>query len=594
MRNIKFRYKLFISMTILLSGIIFIASIFYYFYSIKNLTNTELQGSKTVLEGISNQINHLYSGMDTALNSLIYNPQLKNTLQILNSDDNNSSEIDSINRKRTIENNLESVLFFPNISNVLLYNSKKDYFYYSGYYLKDHEYIHKMLKKNDYLDKLKKENSTLMLPPHTNYWDPTISPVISVYKNFTGNTITRDTILEIQVPYRVLQEICNQESFKRNKEVLIFDNDFNLIYPYNNPLSIINQKILKELKYKLKNGEKSYMSNSYSYTSIHSNYTNFNLVLVSNNFYLLKEISKFTISTIVFALAILITTLSIVFFITNKLSKPLNTLVNHINEITLDKDTKLCIKDDNFDEFEVINDSFNTMLEKLKASIALAYEAKIEQANANFLALQAQINPHFLYNTLNAISAASEIYGSEVTTKMCQELSLMMRYVTSNKQEVKLIDEINHVINYLELMKVSNGESFNYKINIPLEAYDLIIPKLTIQPIVENCFKHGFKECMPPWYIEIDCTTTLKSFKISIKDNGSGFKESSINEFKEFSNKFTSYDYTNVYKDLKIGGLGLKNIYSRLAIFYNNKISFIIKNKDKGCEIIIERMNLID
>lgn len=591
MHKQNFRYKLFINITVVVSIIIILASMFYYFSTITNLNKSEHQGSKMVLESVSSQIDQLYNELDTALNSLIHNPQLKTTLQTLNSTDNKIPEIEQIHMKQIIENNLRSILFFPNISNVLLFNAKKDYFYYSGNYLKDNDYIKKELKKNDYLYSFKNNNSSIMLPPHKNQWNPSSSSIISIYKNFSGNTITKNTIIEVQASYKSLENICNQETFKNNKEIIIFDNNFNVIYPFNKDISVIKKNLIEDLEYNLKNGNANYSTSEYSYASTYSDYTKFNIVLLSNNAYIKNQKFQFIISTIIFVSVILFTTLSIIFFITKKLSSPLQELIDYINKISLDKDTKLCIKNNNFDEFQVINESFNQMVIKLKSSMALAYESKISEVNANFTALQAQINPHFIYNTLNAISAASEIYGSEVTTKMCQELSFMMRYVTSNNYNVKLIDEINHVTNYLELMKISNGDNFNYKINIPIESYDLIIPKLTIQPLVENCFKHAFKDSLPPWHIELNCNVTKDGFLISIKDNGSGFKKSSLDDFNKFIKEYNLNEFNNIYKDLKIGGLGLKNIHSRLSIFYKNNVELKIFNKDIGSEIIIKGMN---
>ncbi|MBY0754251.1 histidine kinase [Clostridium sardiniense] len=591
MHKQNFRYKLFVNITVVVSIIIILTSMFYYFSTIANLNKSEQQGSKMVLESVSSQIDQLYNELDTALNSLIHNPQLKTTLQSLNSTDNKIPEIEQIHMKQIIENNLRSILFFPNISNVLLFNAKKDYFYYSGHYLKDNDYIKKELKKNDYLYSLKNNHSSIMLPPHRNQWNPSSSSVISIYKNFSGNTITKNTIIEVQASYKSLENICNHETFKNNKEIVIFDNNFNVIYPFNKDISVIKKNLIEDLKYNLEKGNANYSTSDYSYSSTYSDYTKLNIVLLSNNAHIKDQKFQFIISTIIFVSVILFTTLSIIFFITKKLSSPLQELIDYINKISLDKDTTLCIKNNNFDEFQVINESFNQMVIKLKSSMALAYESKISEVNANFTALQAQINPHFIYNTLNAISAASEIYGSEVTTKMCQELSFMMRYVTSNNYNVKLIDEINHVTNYLELMKISNGDNFNYKINIPIEAYDLIIPKLTIQPLVENCFKHAFKDSLPPWHIELICNVTKDGFLISIKDNGGGFKKSSLDDFNKFIKEYNLNESNNIYKDLKIGGLGLKNIHSRLSIFYKNNVELKIFNTDIGSEIIIKGMN---
>lgn len=178
-------------------------------------------------------------------------------------------------------------------------------------------------------------------------------------------------------------------------------------------------------------------------------------------------------------------------FVKQEHPRPLNQLIYQVNKLSLDSDTKLTLPSDTFNEFEILNTSLNQMVVKLKASIQEIYELEIRESNANLAALQAQVDPHFLYNALNSISAASEVYGSDVTTVMCQDLSSMMRYVTSKKTEVPLIEELTHTKNYLEFMKISNDTNFDYIIDAPRELYDLLIPRLSIQPFAENSFR-GF------------------------------------------------------------------------------------------------------
>ncbi|RDY29140.1 HAMP domain-containing protein [Romboutsia weinsteinii] len=590
MKRSKFKYKLAINITLIISTIIFLSFLLYGYHTSKNLKTNEVNNSRIILENISTQIDLLYNEMDTAISSLVYNPQLKNSLYTINNSDISQSSLEFIQQKKIIESNLGTVLFFPNISNIFLYNSKKDYFYYSGYYLNNYNHIKKTLSNNTYINNLNDYSSRVMLGPHISPWSPTPTPVISVYGNFTDNLLLKDSIIEAQIPYNVVDNICTQNSFENNKEIIIFDNNFNVVYPLKKNFKFIDDKKLNNIKKNLNKNIYEDYSKTYNYLMKKSDSTNLNIMLVSNNSYINKQNFDSLVLTFIITLIILCATLGICFFIFKKLLDPLHELIDYINS---GSKTKLSIKDNGIDEFKIINNSFNNMLDELKDSMSLAYESQIKEMEASFTALQAQVNPHFLYNTLNSISAASDIYGSEVTQKMCQELSLMMRYITSKHQDTKLINEINHTRNYLELMKISHVDAFDYEINIDIEAYDLIIPKLTIQPLVENCFKHAFSTCTPPWHISINCELIDGCYKVTIVDNGVGFTEKALGDLNDFIKKYEVSKYLNSYKDLSIGGLGIKNIYSRLAIFYEGNFSFKV-SYDNGCKITIERMINID
>lgn len=180
------------------------------------------------------------------------------------------------------------------------------------------------------------------------------------------------------------------------------------------------------------------------------------------------------------------------------MTKPLKQLITTVEGVNLEN-LQLHVPHSENDEFKILNESFYTMFSNLKDSINKVYESKLKETHAHFLALQAQMNPHFLYNTLNAISAAGEQYGSKATTLMCNQLADMLRYTTSPANSVvPLKDEIGHAINYLELMKVPYEGSLTYDIKISEELYNLHLPKLTIQPLVENCINHGFENILPP------------------------------------------------------------------------------------------------
>ena len=155
----------------------------------------------------------------------------------------------------------------------------------------------------------------------------------------------------------------------------------------------------------------------------------------------------------------------------------------------------------------------------------------------------------------------------------------MMRYVTSKKTEVPLIEELTHTKNYLEFMKISNDTNFDYIIDAPRELYDLLIPRLSIQPFAENSFRHGFKNTLPPWHLSLVCRAAPDGWEIEITDNGGGFSQDALSHISEEPMEAT---------ELEINGLGLNNTFSRLSLYFGEQFSYKVENLSRGCRITLK------
>lgn len=255
--------------------------------------------------------------------------------------------------------------------------------------------------------------------------------------------------------------------------------------------------------------------------------------------------------------------------------KPISQLANHVCKIDAPDDKMAHINDDAIDEIKELEDSFEKMLERMNSSI-------IQEKKAYALALQAQMNPHFLYNMLAVISSAGSEAGCDSVSTMCVELSDMLRYVAAyQKVTVPLKEEIIHTKNYLALMKSRYEDYFSYKIDVSDDLMNIPVPKLFIQPLAENCFIHAFKEKEPPWNIDIKMIGTKDRWELIIKDNGSGISEERIAEIKDKIDKALNERQVG-----NIGGLGIVNTIVRLTMTHNKNLKYDIYN-DNGMEIKI-------
>lgn len=581
LKNTHFQKKLFTGISLIMVLCILLVSLLFSHTATKNQVETERISNQILLERISSQVDLLYEQMNIAATSITKNPTLKQILINLNTSTPEQSEeyIEILQQERTIHTLLGNMMFSPSISNVLLYNKEKPYFYYVGTYLDDSNHIQNTLNRSTAAEKLK-EQMPIYSGPGQSPWITSEKTVISVMRSFSDNTTTQDSIVEIQVPATFLDSICTQSTFHDEKEILILDADGNLIYPYASSPKVLKNTKIKKIKQQISDGTAASYNLNYSYLSAHSSETGYTTILVSNNASLRQQIFFFLLISLAAAAVFLIVILFIVNRVLSTVTKPLNHLIEYVEQISLDEDNKLELPANSLDEFEILNTSLSQMVSNLKTSMQEIYELQLRESNASLAALQAQIDPHFMYNALNSISAASEIYGSEMTTLMCQQFSSMMHYVTSSKQVVTLADELRHTENYLKFMSLSNEDNFHYTLDIAPELNQLIIPKLSIQPLVENCFKHAFSKVAPPWHISISCHVTADDYwEISIEDNGCGFTQEALEHLSSLPLSFNT---------LEINGLGLNNTFSRFSLHLHGDFSYKIENLTPGSRIILK------
>lgn len=580
MKTIPFKIKLFFSVGAIFLTLALVVCFLFSNTSIRNARENDNVSSDIILERVSTQIDSLYEQMNIASTSLTKNPVLKAAVLTLNMPESEKEPtyIQELEQERTIQTALGNMMFSPIISNVNLYNQSKNYFYYSGTYYDDMDYVYEKLA-SDHTRQEFHTRSVVYRPPVQNPWTPDENIVLSVIRNFSDLQTTLDTIVEVQVSYRLLDDICTQDSFQDEKEILILDSDGEIVYPYGHSAAALPEETVTKLQKQIASGREMYYSADYSYFTHKSDTTDLNVVLISNNRTLKRQTFTYIATAIFAVLLILSAALGIIFTLITRVTRPLNHLIDYVNELSLDHDARLALPTGSFNEFELLGTTLSQMLSKLKASIQENYELQIRESNANLAALQAQVNPHFLYNALNSISAASEVYGSEVTAKMCQELSSMMRYVTSKKTEVSLIEELTHTRNYLDFMKISNGPNFDYTMEIPQKLHGLLVPKLSIQPFAENSFQHGFRNTMPPWQFSLICRINHPNWEILITDNGGGFSEDALSGIST-----EPIDAS----ELEINGLGLNNTFSRLFLYLGDSFSYQIENLAQGCRITLK------
>lgn len=274
--------------------------------------------------------------------------------------------------------------------------------------------------------------------------------------------------------------------------------------------------------------------------------------------------------------------------IIKKLSKPLEQLNESVGRVTLSHPMLEVEHWKNNNEFVRLQWAFNRMIEQMKEAMEREYASAANELKAQLIALQSQMNPHFLYNILAIISIEAMEYGDEKIPGMCTCLRRMLVYGSSiGDGYTHMKEEIDYAADYMELMKKRYEELFEYKIKVEDRLVKTSIPKYIIQPICENCFKHSFNNREPVWRINMAVFQKENKWMIEIHDNGIGFSQEYLEEFEAMKSELTLARVRDKLKDSKVGGLGISNIYMRLMICYENEFIFQLYNDAWGAVVLI-------
>ncbi|OAK71427.1 sensor histidine kinase [Lederbergia galactosidilytica] len=223
------------------------------------------------------------------------------------------------------------------------------------------------------------------------------------------------------------------------------------------------------------------------------------------------------------------------------------------------------------DELATIASSFNAMLDELNEYIERVYVLNLKQKQAELKALQSQINPHFLFNTLEVIRMTAVVDGSKTSSKMIYHLSRLLRYSLESKDMVPLQVELENVQQYLQLVQLQHPDKLTVLFDIPREIERTPIQKLVLQPIVENYIVHGFQKDRKDNRLEIIAKQVTDHIQIVIQDNGKGIQEDRLN---------TILEHINDEEGENMNSIGMKNVHQRLKLKHGKGYGLTIESRE--------------
>ncbi|WP_069998317.1 sensor histidine kinase [Cellulosilyticum sp. I15G10I2] len=380
-----------------------------------------------------------------------------------------------------------------------------------------------------------------------------------------------------------------EESYKDSVTALIFDEAGQRLYPFNQTEeTIISYEAFMQHKPRAEEGffKTRLNQNNYNIYYYQSEYTDWTLVLVRSEKSVMQPIVTLAwFMIIITSIFIGVASLSS-FLIAREFSSPIKALL-----ITL-KNTKLKNLDDDtyhqvntkITELEVLDQAFRDMRINIKYSTKAMLEAQRQELKSRMLALQSQMNPHFLYNTLTNISVMAEEGLNEGIVEMCDHVSFMLRYFSvSQPTHVKFKDEFECAKKFLSVAQIRYKEYLKYSVTMSEIVEHLQVPRNIVQPLVENAVKYGMNEQML-WDIKVEGYVEDGGWRIKVSDRGRGFTEEKMRELQEKIDRINDF---GEYLNLEIHGMGFINVFSRLKLIYEDTMYFWFGNGKEGGAVII-------
>ena len=523
--------------------ILFLSSIFYY-TSKYIIMNKEIEYTNKNVMSTSRYITLYVEKLQNIINLLSVNADVRNFLTLGNN-----------NSKKSIEKMVYSILDNnKGIKNITVIGKNGSII--SSDKNNDMKISANMMKEKWYVDAINNSDMPVFNPVrkdedssmNSNSWFLSISRDI---KNSKGENLG---VIVFDIKYEMFERYLRSNAFGRQSDSIIIDNHGNVIY-YRDVKCFADKKCLEKFSEKNKNKD------TYLYETQIEN-TNWNLRSLANTNDLVTLKKNFSHIVIIIFLVSLAFSSIITFIVITKILRPLIKLENHMQNFENNL-REFHLSEKTGYEIQNLVEHFNVMVEKIK--YLREYEIK---------ALHSQINPHFLYNTLDTIIWMAEFEDNEKVISITKSLANYFRLSLSNGHEkIPLKDEIMHTKEYLFIQKQRYENKLSYFFNIEDESLlSIKVPKIIIQPIVENSIYHGIKNLSGNGIITIDVYRQNSTVNISVKDNGIGFEKA-----KQF-------------KKSKTGGVGIKNVDKRIKFYYGKNYGVFINkdSKTEGAEVVIK------
>lgn len=554
-----------IEFKIVLSCLIIIISLalFVSYFTIKNFKDYVDNNANSKSNEISKQIvynyDNYFQGIIDTLNVVI--EELDNT--DVNSD------------PKSVEDYFFDVISYrKDITNITLFAVNGEYLVKTG----EEMYSSDVIVTMSWFYEALLQPSICYFSPPFSYSENDNRIFVTKYVNYNYNEDAGVLLFELNSD-KIL-DIANNTNLGNGGQIVIMttiNDKFSVIFSSEEH---IDSDILRVLnKQILGNGSLTIKSNKMSYNIETINNTRWRIGIFINIDESAAAQNSFAITLISICFVAIIITTILISVISKNIANPLKKLEAAMKEI--EEADYLLVEEVNIGkqkEIASLSESFNLMMRRIKELMDKVVEEQETQRKSELKALQYQINPHFLYNTLDSIVWLVDNNKNKEASEMVVALAKLFRISISRGRNIITVkDELEHARSYLLIQSIRYADAFKYEFDIDPEVVEYTTLKLILQPMIENAIYHGLKNRIDEGYIKISAKLVNTKVVFEISDNGYGMRKEKIEELYE---NFKNPDLND--------GVGLKNIYLRLKIYYGDEADLLIESElDEGTTIKI-------
>lgn len=368
-------------------------------------------------------------------------------------------------------------------------------------------------------------------------------------------------VVVIDLNYSIINDICNRVTLGDHGYVYILDKYGSVVWHPKQQL--VHTGLYKELLKEIAEVEDGSFSeavdgNNRIYTVITSEATGWRIVGVTDEKEMVRNMDQIGIVFIIVGIASIVGSYFIARIISMTLSRPIKNLKKSMIEVQ-NGNLEGVVEIDNRNEIGDLSHTFNEMTYEIKHLIEENNKEQMLKRQSEFKALQAQINPHFLYNTLDSIIWMSLADKKNEVVEMTSALAKLFRLSINKGDELITIEgEVEHVRNYLKIQKYRYDEKLTYNIYLDPTLKALKTQKLILQPIVENALYHGIKNKLDGGHIDVMIYKEEACLKMQVKDDGVGMDDVTLESVRKLQVKSQS-------------GVGTQNVVERLRLVYGGQ-----------------------
>ncbi len=588
-RNIKFRNRLILNYITVTTAAISIMGFILFLYSIREYKQEMAERSYEIVEHVNESIRSNLKYINRLIDNL-YIRTINNSIDLVTSYFTGKipevpESLLSINRDLDMWSS--EILYYSDDIRGLYIRGINGFEYsifpYASYSKYGHDSI--WYKKN--VSNI--QSNQIIHGIHRQFYYADDPPVISIVKPIVDISSNKNIgIIEMDLDPYAIGKAFNGIDLGNGSCTLICDSENKIVYATNK--SLIMSKLDSEVISSIEDGTSGMAVKSLKgeesliiYNDL--NISGWRLVSTIPMNALVQKWNTTGVIILVTGSGLLILLFCISVLFAHNITKPVKNLIDRM-KLVGEGDYSLSIPSDAKDEIGQLDRNFHYMIVRIKSLINMEYKAKLAEREAELKALQAQINPHFLYNTLEIISTIAILEKVPAIDEIAQSLARMFRYsIKTQKNTVPLEKEIEHLKDYLKIYSYRFDSDLIVSYDISENCLQCCILKLVLQPLVENAIIHGLNRSSKKGLINISAALENSTLIICVSDNGKGMVKSKLEEIQVMLKSDTD---SITHRDTS-ENIGLRNVNARLSLFYGPEYGLSVESvHNSGTKVIVK------